>query len=426
VRAPAPRESESADSLPLVGLRVIDATAWWAGPSATHALACLGADVIHVESTARIDGARTVGGMFGGKYENWWEASHLFLAVNANKRGVTLDLSSEQGQELLLDLLADADVLVENFSPRVMDGFGVTWEAVRKRNPRCIMLRMPAFGLDGPWRDAVGFAQTMEQLSGLAWLTGHPEDQPRIQRGPCDPLAGMHATFALLVALFERDHSGHGHFVECAMVEGALNVTAEQVIEFTAYGNEMQRLGNRGYEAAPQGLYACAEHQTMENPRWLALSVATDEQWLALLSWAGNPAWASGLAASDLAARRAAHEAIDAGLAPIFAVRDRDECVSELVRAGVPAAALADPRALRDHPQLGARGFYESLEHPVVGRHPFSTLPYRFAGVKQWLRRPAPTLGEHNREVFAELGRSVEEIDALEAAGVIGRLPKGV
>ncbi|MBW2390586.1 MAG: CoA transferase, partial [Deltaproteobacteria bacterium] len=166
--------------LPLAGIRVVDATAWWAGPSATHALACLGADVIHVESISRVDGARTVGGMLTGLHEDWWEASNIFLSANTNKRGVTADLSDPRGRAILDELIASADVFVENFSPRVMDSFGIDWEHVQSLNPNCIMVRMPAFGLDGPWRDNVGFAQTMEQLSGLAWLTGHPDDQPRI------------------------------------------------------------------------------------------------------------------------------------------------------------------------------------------------------------------------------------------------------
>ncbi|HEB88093.1 MAG TPA: CoA transferase, partial [Deltaproteobacteria bacterium] len=209
---------EEPTAMPLEGLRVIDATTWWAGPSATHALACLGANVIHVESVRHIDGARTVGGMLAGSFPDWWEASNIYLSANTNKRGITLDLSKERGRELLDRLIKGADLFVENFSPRVMEGFGIDWERVTKLNPRCIMVRMPAFGLDGPWRENVCFAQTMEQLSGMAWVTGHPDDQPRIPRGPCDPLAGMHATLAMLVALNERARTGRGCFVECAMV----------------------------------------------------------------------------------------------------------------------------------------------------------------------------------------------------------------
>ena len=412
--------------LPLEGIRVVDATNWWAGPSATHALACLGAEVIHVESIAKIDGGRTVGGMLTGLHKDWWEASNIFLATNTNKRGLTIDLTDSRGRAILDELIAGADIFVENFSPRVMDGFGIDWAHVHAINPRCIMVRMPAFGLDGPWRDSVGFAQTMEQLAGLAWLTGHPDDQPRIQRGPCDPVAGMHATFATLVALAERDRSGSGHFVECAMIEGALNVAAEQVIEYTAYGNLLERRGNRCPEAAPQGLYPCVDHDALNQPRWLALSIASDSQWHALLDWLGNPSWSKPLREANLAARQRAHDKIDEHLRVVFSDRDRDACINELIAAGIPAAALADPRAMYKHPQLSARGYFEPVEHPVVGNHLTPGLPYRFASIEHWLRTPAPTLGEHNRVVLAELGHDEGEIDTLEAEGIIGQRPKGV
>ncbi len=419
-------ERGEANALPLEGVRIVDATTWWAGPSATHALACLGADVIHIESIQRLDGARTVGGMFSGMHEDWWEAGNIFLSANTNKRDLTIDLSSEAGRAILDELIAGADLFVENFSPRVMDGFGIDWDHVRSLNPNCIMVRMPAFGLDGPWRESVGFAQTMEQLSGLAWVTGHPDDQPRIPRGPCDPLAGMHATFAMLVALAERDRSGHGHFVECAMIEGALNVAAEQVIEFTAYGRRLDRMGNRAPHAAPQGLYPCAEHDALSKPRWLALSIETDAQWSALLDWLGNPAWSEPLRDADLAERTRAHDKIDESLRAVFAERELDGCIEELLARGVPASSLPDPREIHSHPQLVARRYFEELEHPVVGRHPIGTLPYRFASLSRWLRSNAPTLGEHNHEVLRELGKSDEEIAALEEAEVIGQRPAGL
>lgn len=409
--------------LPLEGLRILDMTAWWAGPSATGMLAGLGADVIHLESITRLDGMRMVGGLLAGTREAWWECSHFFLAANVNKRGLTLDLTKPRGLELVRKLIAHCDAVIENFTPRVMENFGLTWETVHALNPQTILLRMPAFGLSGPWRNNTGFAQTMEQVTGLAWLTGHTDDQPRIQRGPCDPLAGMHAAFSLLVALAEREATGKGVQVECAMVEGALNAAAEPVIEFSAYGHLMHRCGNRSPTAAPQGLYPCRGSQPGRE-RWLALSVSSDAQWQAFKAVLGRPAWADDETLATLAGRRDAHDRIDGALAPWFAERDREKLVDELLTAGIPAAPVADPRLSSRNPQLVARGFYEDSSHPIVGTHPIPTMPFRYASVDRWLRVPAPTLGQHNREILGDLlGLDATAIDALAADGVIGSRP---
>src|SRR4029077_1610459 len=202
-------------------------------------------------------------------------------------RGITLDLSRPHGIALAKALIAKADVVVENFSPRVLDNLGLRYEDLARETPRLVMLRMPAFGLDGPWRDRTGFAQTMEQISGLAWVTGFADGPPVIPRGPCDPLAGMHAVLALLVALEHRRRTGEGQLVESTMVEAALNATADQVLERQAYGRLLGRDGNRGPVAAPQNLYACRGTE-----QWLALAVATDAQWSAFVEVLGRPAWA--------------------------------------------------------------------------------------------------------------------------------------
>ena len=355
-------DSRDASRLPLDGIRILDMTAWWAGPAATHMLACLGAEVIHVESISRPDGMRMIGGMMAAHYPQWWEASQFFLAANNNKKDVTLDLTTEAGRELVEKLVRECDAVVENFTPRVLENFGLTWERIQELNPRALFVRMPAFGLSGPWRDNTGFAQTMEQLSGLAWLTGHPDDQPRIPRGPCDPLAGMHATHALLVALAEREATGRGHLVECTMVEGALNVAAEQLVEFTAYGNRMEREGNRSPIAAPQGLYACAGSQPGQE-RWLALSISTDAQWRALCGLLGDPDWAAEARFETHLGRRAAQDEIDVHLRRWAAGAERSELVEELLAAGISAAPVADPRVLsKTNPQLESRGFFERLD----------------------------------------------------------------
>ena len=427
-RAPLLGATDASEGdLPLAGLRVLDLTAWWAGPTAAFMLATFGADVIHVESTGRPDGMRMVGGMMAGHYPDWWEASAHFLHANCNKRGVTLDLTKPEGLALVERLVGECDVIVENFTPRVLESFGLTWERVHALNPRLVMMRMPAFGLSGPWRDNTGFAQTMEQLSGMAWVTGHTDDQPRIPRGPCDPLAGLHGTFALLAALCERAATGQGHHVESTMVESALAVAAEQVVEWSAYGRLMHREGNRSPLAAPQGLYPCAGGEPGAEV-WLALSVATDAQWRALARALGDPEWASDPALDTRAGRRAAHDRIDARLREWTRTRERDALVEELRAAGIPASAVASPcRLIETVPPFRARGYFETPEHPVVGALPLPSLPFRYASVDRWLRTHAPTMGQHNEQVLGGLlGLSAEELDALERDGVIGTRPEGL
>ncbi len=268
--------------LPLAGVRVVDLTAFWAGPSATHALAAFGADVIKIESIQRPDGIRYSGGM-RTDVDDWWEYGWVFQAMNTNKRSVTLDLESGDGIALFRQLVGRADVVIENFSPRVMDRFGLGADALLDLKPDLVVVRMPAFGLAGPWRERVGFAPTMEQIAGLAWVTGLPEGPPVPPRGACDPLAGAHAAFALLAALEFADRTGRGQLVEMPMIESVLNVTAAQTIEYEVFGSVLGRCGNRGHPSATQDLYRCAGEDT-----WIAVSAHTDAQRKALFELTGS------------------------------------------------------------------------------------------------------------------------------------------
>jgi crotonobetainyl-CoA:carnitine CoA-transferase CaiB-like acyl-CoA transferase len=423
----APGPVETHGKLPLAGTRILDLTAWWAGPAAGLLLATLGADVIHVESAQRPDGLRMIGGMMAAHYEQWWDASPHFLHTNSNKLDLTLDLTSPEALAVLERLVGWCDAVIENFTPRVFENFGLSWDRVQQLNPRAILMRMPAFGLSGPWRDRPGFAQTVEQFSGLAWITGHADDQPRIPRGPCDPVAGVHSAFALQVALAKREQTGRGHLVESPLAECALNLAAEQVVEWTAYGHLMQRQGNRSLLAAPQGLYPCVGDGSPTGG-WVAISIATDAQWRALRSLLGEPAWAIDEALLTRAGRHAAHDAIDRHLRAWASTRRRSEIVSELRTAGIPASEVADPcRLIQTNPQLRARGYFETPEHPVVGPMPVPLLPFRYESVDTWTQTPAPTLGQHNDYVLRELlDMSSDEVAELAADGVIATCPAGL
>lgn len=410
---------------PFEGLRVLDMTSFWAGPSCTHALALLGAEVIHIESTARPDGTRLIAGVPITE-EQWWERSPIFSGLNTNKKSVTLDIRAERGVELLRKLIATCDVIVENYTPRVLDQIGLDFDAVHRLRPDAVVMRMPGFGLDGPWRDKPAFAYVIEDCSGITWLTGHPDQNPVEPYSVGDPNAGVHGLNALMLALAHRRRTGEGVRIEAAMVDAALNVAAEQVIEYSAYGNLLQRQGNRGPAAAPQNLYRTSELDEFGRPDdWVAIAVATDEQWSGLVDALGCPAWATD-EMTRVDGRRRNHDTIDEHLGAWCADRSSDEIIETLWAAGVPVAKVMQPHRVADLPQLVHRGFYENVDHPVnpVARH--STLPMRIASKRSFHRDPAPLLGQHNREVLTGLGLSEDEIAELEDQGVIGSAPAGL
>jgi crotonobetainyl-CoA:carnitine CoA-transferase CaiB-like acyl-CoA transferase len=416
--------SEPANKLPFSGLRVLDMTTFWAGPCCTHFLAMLGAEVVHVESARRPDGTRMIAGVPITE-DQWWEKSPIFAALNTNKKGLTLDLQSARGQELLRRLIATCDVVVENFTPRVLDQIGLDFAAVQAVRPDAVMLRMPGFGLDGPWRDNPAFAYAIESASGLSWLTGYPDRPPYEPYSIGDPNAGVHALNALLLALEHRRRTGQGVLVEAAMVDAALSISAEQIIEYSAYGSLLERAGNRGPTAAPQNLYRSADIDEFGRlDSWVAIAVTTDEQWERLCGAIGSPSWATDPKLSTEAGRRAHQDLIDERLAAWCEHRSRDDIVATLWDAGVPVAKVMQPHRQTELDQLAFRGFFEEVEHPVNGRAKLSTVPMRFsAGPGVFHTHPAPLLGQHNHGLLAELGLTASEIAELEADGIVGRAP---
>ena len=301
-----------------------------------------------------------------------------------------------------------------------MENFGLDWPVVHELNPRAVMARLPAYGLDGPWRDRVGFAQTMEAMSGLAWVTGHADGPPLLPRGPCDPNGAMHAAFAIQVALAQRDATGEGVLVEAPLIESALNIAAEQVIEYSAYGNLLTRTGNRSPGHAPQGVYLCRGEE-----QWLALSVETDEQWAGLRAALGEPAWASGADLSSYEGRRAAADRLDAELARWAADQDlarRRRPPARPRGAGRPAGRLpghVDPSA------AAGTGLLRD-GRPSGRRHPSHASVCRCATAASTAGcgRRRRTLGQHNAEVLGGiLGMSAEQLAELAEDGVIGDQP---
>jgi crotonobetainyl-CoA:carnitine CoA-transferase CaiB-like acyl-CoA transferase len=368
---------------PFTGVRVLDFTAFWSGPFATAWWSAMGADVVKVESVQRPDGIRFSAAVRPKVEPRYYEMAGLFHATNLGKRGITLDLGQPEGLALARRLIERSDIVCENFTPRVMDGFGLDYEAMRAIRPDVIVLRLPAFGLEGPWRDRPGFAQTMEQITGMAWLTGYEGGPPIIPGGFVDPAVGVHAAIALVAALEHRDRTGEGQLVEMPMIEVAAAMTAEQVAEYSAYGELLGRRGERG-------VYRCEG----EGEQWVAVHLASDP-----LPTEERATWC--------------------------AQRPPDQAAKELLDAGIPAAAMVPAFMALDDPQLRARRYFEPVTHPLVGEHEYPGWPMRFSGgPDRYWRDPAPLLGQHNDEVLrGELGVGDDELARLRQQHVIGDAP---
>jgi crotonobetainyl-CoA:carnitine CoA-transferase CaiB-like acyl-CoA transferase len=400
---------------PLAGVRVFDLTSFWAGPYASQVLGLFGAEVIKVESIQRPDGTR-LGTSYGITGAQAWERAPLYQAVNTGKKNITLDLTTPRGRELGRALLDHCDVLIENYVPRVAERFGLLDDP----RPDLIVVRMPAWGLTGPWRDRPGFAQTMEQASGLAWVTGFPDGPPLIPRGPCDPIGGLHAAFATMTAIVDRDRTGLGQVIEAPLIEAALNVAAQQFVEFAAYGRVVERYGNKSRVHAPHDVYRCRGFE-----QWVAISVTNDEQWRALRHGIGSPDWAMDPELETTAGRLAHESELDQRLGEWCAGHTPADIVDRLWQLGVPTADIVLPDQVLHLEQLRGRQFFEEVEHPIGGRFEVPAFPARFASRRvPYNQAPAPTLGQHNAEVLGGLlGLTDSELQRLEDQGIIGTAP---
>ncbi|GAA2591375.1 hypothetical protein GCM10010399_22390 [Dactylosporangium fulvum] len=406
------------------GIRVLDLGTFWAGPYLGSLLGALGADVLKVEGPRRPDGFRFVAA-FPQQGSRWYEMSGLFQATNLNKRGMTLDLGTDAGRAVFERLLGGADIVIENFSPRVIEQFGFGYPAISAVNPRIVMVRMPGYGLEGSWREFVGFGNSFEYAGGLGWITGDPDGPPLGPGGYADPLVAMHAMLAVIAALRDRERTGRGQLIELVQAEVVAAMTAEPVIQYALAGEVLGRTGARSEEFAPQGVYPCRGED-----EWLALTVRDDAEWTRLVRIVGEPQGLPAEQLATLAGRRAAHDSIDRWLSDWTRDRDPAGTADLLQAAGIPAAKVLTPAGMYHDPQVTATGYYQALEHPLTGVRRYPGWPFRFgsgSGVRLAHRFRSPLLGEHNEEILREsLGMNPEEIDELRHRGVISERILGV
>jgi len=412
---------------PLAGTRAIVLTHAWIGTYCTELLGLLGSDVIQVETRKRVDSWR-VGYdavmppelLDLPSAEHAWNCSPLFNSVNLNKRGITLDLAYDEGRELFEQLVADADIVVENFSPRVIGQLGVDYESLRRIRPNLIMLSMSGYGGSGPWRDTLGIGGTVEPTSGMSSLLGYRDSQPfnSGQMFP-DPVGGLHGFAALMTALYHRERTGQGQYIDLSMQESCATLIGDALLEYLWTQNVRPRLGNRHLTFAPHGIFAATGDQ-----RWVALAAESEQQWRALADVAGHPEWLEDQRFATNEARKQHEDDLEAAIAAWVATEDRDALVARLLSAGLPAAPVLDGLELRDDPVYRERGVVEQVEHVEAGRWAQVGVPYHFSRTPARVTRPAPALGQHSREVLCdELGLSPAAYATLEQRGITGQGP---
>jgi crotonobetainyl-CoA:carnitine CoA-transferase CaiB-like acyl-CoA transferase len=401
-------------SMPFAGVKVLDLSTFWAGAYLTCYLGAYGAEIVKVESIQRPDGHR-FSGAWSFEGDRAHERSAQWQGTNLNKRDVTLDLTSEQGLELARRLVREADVVVENFSPRVIEQFGLDYESLIALKPDVILVRMPGFGLRGPWREYVGWALNIEQASGMSAVTGYADGPPCNLQGPADPIVGVHAGVALLAALEHRRRTGEGQLIEVAQIEVAACVAAEPVIEYSMNAVVRPREGNRR-RGCVQGVYPTAADDS-----WVALCVRHDADWAHLAEAMGQPELLADSRFASADQRELAHDEFDKVVTEWTRTHTAEEIVDALGARHVPAERVLTPDRMYDIPQLDARGYYEEFEHPVTGPHRYPGWPFTMTpGPRHHHRSAPPTLGQHNEEILRGLGLTDDELDDMRARRVIG------
>ena len=408
---------------PLAGIRVIECGEAYAVPHATRLLADLGADVIKVESCIRPDVCRVWPFPDNEPGEQFWNRGGIFNEPNRNKRDLTLDLRKPRGVEVFKRLVATADVVCENYTPRVMAQFGLDYAALSAIKPDLIMLSSTGFGHTGPWSNYTAWGFTLEPTAGISHFVGRP-DGPPLRSGIAyvDMPAASIGAYAVLAALRHRRRTGRGQWMDLAQYEVGAAFISEALIAAAAGVDAGTRTGNRHLAYAPQGMYRCAG-----NDRWVALTVEDDEGFAELCGVIGRPELADAERFASAEARRRHHDELDEVITAWTQTRGPEEAEERLRAAGLAAAVAMSNRDLLLDPHLRARDYFEPATHAPeagdLGTRPYPGMAVRLSRTPGRVRRAAPLLGQDNEEILGELGLSPEAIAALEREGIIGRLP---
>jgi benzylsuccinate CoA-transferase BbsF subunit len=399
--------------LPLEGIRVLDFCQMWAGPHATEWLSVMGAEVIKVETSVRIDYMRTVGAPPGlaGTGPNVGSA---FASLNWGKKSIAVNMTKPKAQELIKRLIKKCDVITENFGGGVLERWGLSYEEMKRLKPDIIYYAGSGYGRSGPYKERPAYAEIVDAFTGATFSNGYPGGEPNvIGVSPwTDGAQAIHGAVAMLTALYHRMNTGEGQHIDAAMIEGHSNFLGEMVMGYILNGSEGVRTGNRDAVMAPHGCYPCK--MTGDEDEWIALAVASQQEWEALCRLMGNPGWASQEEFSDELSRWENQEELDNHLAAWTRRFGADELAEMLQKAGIAATTSFSTKQLISDKHLEARGFFRKPHHQIIGDRVLARLPVRFSNYAEGNYQTPPLLGEHNDYVFGELlGLSKEEIRQL-------------
>ncbi len=414
------------DRLPLRGLRVIDWSVYWAGPYLSLMLHDLGAEVIKIESPSSWDPMRTVIDVNRGvrgtaRPMTPQERSNVnqhFNEWNRGKRSLAVELREPRGRHILLDLVANADVFIENHRPHVKDKLHIAWGDLRPLRPSLVYVSLSGYGQTLPDRNAMALGSPVEVASGLFSLNGYLNEPTPAKTGFSygDPVGALTALSATLLAIREARRTGEGRYLDVALRDALAFGIGAAFIDWSMNQRERPRRGNRHEVYAPQGVY-----RALGEDEWVAISVRDDADWRAFGEALGSPAWHSGAAFATAEGRRSGHDEIDAQIEAWTSTRCARDIEIALQEAGVPAAAVLNYRQLRRDPQLNARGMFQEIPHPAFGLEVRSASLFERGNFPQPIDRHAPMFGQHNDDVLAGLpGMDDASIAALRRDGIIG------